>query len=1128
MKFTKLGFILLILIISIGVVSATEDTNDTISNHNIDEALKTNQENIGYTFTDLNNDINAVEGIFDVQHDYRFNNETDDNYVTIHKSNFIINGNNHKFDGNNQSRILSIFGTNVTINNLIFSNGNFTNIGGLRVEGSATLNNVTFINNTANNVGSLYVQGEVNCFNCNFIDSNAAKDGSAIYSYNSTTNVKNSKFIDGSGKVGSAISGFNSVLNVEESYFTSKGATFYASVYCYNSDVSIDNCIFTNITSNYSAGISMEESNITIRDSIFNNLRAETTSGAIAIKWLRKCVIENTTFINVTSNKNAGAIFTDDNENNGTVFIKDCDFISCNSDFGGAIIQLGGNISIIDSNFFNNSAKSYGGAIYTSYANLNLINSTLDNNRANNYSAIYFDIGDLFILNSNITNKDPFAWTVYLNDAYIDFENSIFDNNKIYGNFIESYRFENNTLNNTTFSIDNQNYISFVENTCLILNLTNNVIVVDNYPSRFDLREWGWETPVKNQGIMGACWAFAFVESMESSLQKATGIEYDLSENNMQNLRIKYSPVGKWSSIEGGSYFMALGYSLSWNGVIFEDDDEYDELGKASRYIESENRIHLQDAYIIFPNSTDYVFEVKKAVINYGAVAISYTYDIKYYNENTSAHYTNDKSKDNHGVAIIGWDDDYSASNFLVSPPGNGAWICKNSWGTEWGDNGYFYLSYYDTGFFEKFVDESDDTFPLVAFIFNNTINYHINYQTDITGIYEFDGNYSQYSNEFDAVSDDLIAAVGTYFRDEGVNYSFDIYVNGELMLSQRGVSDYAGYKTIILNKYITLKKGDKFKVVFKNNMLPYQFKSRQHYMENVSMVSADGETWIDLAPLNKTVCLKVYTVADDSIIMGNNDWVVDYGSKSNFSVCVLSGDGHAVSGAQVNFTINGKTTTVLSDNEGIAKFEISETPGSYIIETTYNNKTYQNSVVINLNLKTCKVIDNKNIIVDYASGSYFSVKVVSHDGKVAAEGASVKFYINGKTKSVKTDKNGIAKIKITDIPKKYLITTTFNAKDYKNTVTVKQVLKTNRVNAKKTDKKFTLKAKLKINGKSVKGKLITFKFNGKTYKTKTNAKGIAKATIKQNVIKKLRKGRTYTFKVTYIKDTIKSSVKIK
>ena len=195
---------------------------------------------------------------------------------------------------------------------------------------------------------------------------------------------------------------------------------------------------------------------------------------------------------------------------------------------------------------------------------------------------------------------------------------------------------------------------------------------------------------------------------------------------------------------------------------------------------------------------------------------------------------------------------------------------------------------------------------------------------------------------------------------------------------------------------------------------------------------------------------------------------------------------------------------------------------------TEYNNRTYRNNVTVKLDAETCKITENRDIKVDYDGDKYFIVKVVSADGKVPASGLSVVFTINGKSANVKSDENGIAKIRITDVPKKYTITTTFNGKSYKNTVTVKQVLKAKKVTVKKTSKKFSLKATLKINSKLMKGKLITFKFNGKTYKVKTNSKGIAKKTLNKKVIKKLNKGKTYTVKVAYLKDTIKTTVKVK
>ncbi|MDO5831855.1 MAG: hypothetical protein Q4Q14_03355 [Methanobrevibacter sp.] len=145
---------------------------------------------------------------------------------------------------------------------------------------------------------------------------------------------------------------------------------------------------------------------------------------------------------------------------------------------------------------------------------------------------------------------------------------------------------------------------------------------------------------------------------------------------------------------------------------------------------------------------------------------------------------------------------------------------------------------------------------------------------------------------------------------------------------------------------------------------------------------------------------------------------------------------------------------------------------------------------------------------------------------EIKSAGASLDLNQNYSFNNETDNKNGIAKIKITQTPKKYTITTTYKGKSVKNTVTVKQVLKTTKVKVKKTAKKFTLKATLKINGKLVKGKTIKFKLNGKTYTAKTNSKGVAQKTLNKKVIKKLKKGKTYTVKVTYLKDTIKTTVK--
>ncbi len=1174
---------LLLFIFSLGAVCAG-DVNETLSAEDM-QTLSDSPK----TFTELNNDINESESTFEVEYDYRFNNQSDEGPIKIEKSNFTINGNNHILDGNRQSGIFNITGNNVTINNFVFFNGNIFRGGAIYATGQITLNNVTFINNNASRGGAIYSNGQLilnnatfisnnadvggaiayygmalNCSNSRFIDNNASICGGAIYSfgmqlilnnatfisnnvavggaiayYNGILNCSNSRFIDNSAdERGSSIFLSNAILNVCNSFVTSNRSSKCGQIYASSSTVNINNSQFINISSVYSSALYFINSESSIINSSFVNLTAEKSAGVIAVRWTGNTYIKGCEFINTRSFKNAGAILVDYGMEDYNATLINCVFKNSSSMIGGAYIQLGGSLILNNSNFTNNKAH-VGGAVYISFTNSAIDNCIFESNKlSDNISsswggAIYCDMSNMTLTKSEFINNSAFLGNaVYSCDSWYNITNCLFANNTnaIFTDFDKNQSNLNSNEYNNDSIITNQSFynpLSFAY-PGLDLTLINNTINVTGLPSRFDLRDWGWITPVKNQGSMGACWTFSFGEALETALLKATGIIYDISEIYMHNLQIRYSAFGDLTTDVAGMNYMALANVVSWLSVG-EKDVEYDEIGKLSRFIDSVNKIHLQDAYFIMPNSADYMMDVKKAILNYGAVSINYASSDNepYFNVITSAHYTNESLMPTHAVAIIGWDDNYSADNFLITPPGNGAWIVKNSWGSEWGDEGYFYLSYYEKSLFVPDPD-TDIIYPFIACIFTNAIDYHVNYQTDLTGLHDFDGNYTQYSNEFTAEYDDLIAGVGTYFNQSGIDYSFDIYVNNKLIHSQSGISEFAGYRTIVLSSYVPVKKGDKFKVVFKNNNLPYEAYSRNHYIHGMSFVSADGNVWRDITLENKTVCLKVYTVADDSRIIDNKDLSVNYGDESFFTVRVATDDGHAIAGASVQFTINGKTINSTTDNEGIAKLEINEIPGTYLITTVYGNQTYQNNVTVTLNSQECMITENKNIKVDYDGGSYFTVKVVSSDGKVALSGESVIFVINGKTSSVKTDKNGIAKIKITDVPKKYTVTTIFNGKSYRNTVTVKQVLTASKVTVKKTAKKFTLKAKLKINGKLVKGKTVTFKFNGKTYKVKTNKKGIAQKSLKKNVIKKLKKGKTYTVKVTYLKDTIKTTVKVK
>ncbi len=1127
-------------------------------------------DNSNGTFSDLNSEINESADELNLTRNYIYS-EGDSEHIggIIIDRQITINGNGFTINGNNMARAFNITASNVILNNITFTNC-CAEMGGVICNyGTVTLNNNVFVNNSeAYGGGAIYTKGDM-VLNKNYFNNNAAAGGGAILN-RGNLNINNASFINNSAIDGAAIENlegkldlhdvvfagntaeksalfvnggdidlhdvvfanntakhsgaiFNSggvvnlfhvalinnsvsedasaignfyIMNLHDVVFSNNAAGTYGAlensyimelrdvvfannvagygsaisnvyimdlqdvVFANNTGVyggaiynrhtlSINNSVFVNATSTYSTAIYDEMgSSLFINNTRFVNLTSNKTAGAISVKENGNVYIENCEFINTSSLKNAGAINL---ESCGNVTVLDTLFRNVSSDFGGAFVQLEGNLVMNNSKFINDFADFNGGALYLSYVNARIDNCTFDSNAAGAFDdcascggAIYCDISNLTLTNSNfINNSAGLGSAVYAYDSSYNITKSIFINNTnaVYTEFDrEGYFDVNNICIDSNVSTNHTDYPALVYGDGIELKLVNNTIDVADIPLRFDLREWGWVTPVKLQEFKGFCWVFATLASLESSLLKETGVEYVFSENHLGNNAIKYSKYGDLSLSEGGHDFNAVGFVLSWFSLVAEQKDSYDCVGKLSNSGAADN-IHIQDVlFIPIKKSDDFIVSnqtnnlIKQTVLRYGAVSMTFAGDGEYLDSRSSI-YHNDVYISNHVVSVVGWDDSYSRYNFEITPPGDGAWIIKNSWGDDWGDGGYGYLSYYDTSIFGSTSEFLPYTF---AFIIENSENYNYNYQTDLGALGGFD-NCTYYSNEFTSVGDDLLGAIGTYFNDTGVEYEFEVYVNDELRLVQTGMSEFAGFRTIVLDKYIPLKTGDRFKVVFKSNAVPYQKYSRQHYLPNASMMSRDGKSWVDLADSNRTVCLKAYTVIDDSKITGNSD-----------------------------------------------------------------------------------------ISVDYAGGKYFTVRVVTGAGQAVGAGKTVKFTINGKNAYVSTDKNGIAKLKINMAPGTYAIKTTLNGKTQKNIITVKHVLKTSKVTVKKSAKSFVLKANLKINGKAPKGKKVTFTFRGKSYKATTTKYGNAYLVVNKNVMKYLKKGKSYVFKVTYGKDTLKSTVKVR
>lgn len=200
---------------------------------------------------------------------------------------------------------------------------------------------------------------------------------------------------------------------------------------------------------------------------------------------------------------------------------------------------------------------------------------------------------------------------------------------------------------------------------------------VKDLPKRYDFREEGRISRIKNQGNIGTCWAFASCMALETRL--LPGLETAFSEDHMS----MHNSFGL-SQNEGGEYTMAMAYLLSWQGPVSEADDTY---GDGVSPDGLEPTVHVQEINILPADDID---AIKNAVYSYGGVQSSlYTamaagqVDNTSYNKETGAYYYSGIDSANHDVVIIGWDDDYDPENFIQYPPGKGAFICANSWGYE-------------------------------------------------------------------------------------------------------------------------------------------------------------------------------------------------------------------------------------------------------------------------------------------------------------------------------------------------------------------------------------------------------------------------------------------------------------
>jgi len=404
-----------------------------------------------------------------------------------------------------------------------------------------------------------------------------------------------------------------------------------------------------------------------------------------------------------------------------------------------------------------------------------------------------------------------------------------------------------------------------------------------NLPSYYDLRLLGRVTPVKDQKTLGTCWVFSTLGSLESSLLPYES--WNFSENNVKNILSYSYPEGFDRTFTGGGdWLAALAYLARYSGPVLAVDDPYNTTSDYSPSGLTPVK-HVQGAVIIPPraNSTDNA-QYKLAIMKYGALVTQMAVYSDFYNGSSAAYYCNESVPINHDICLVGWDDNYDRNNFLTPPPGDGAFIVRNSWGTDWGDGGYFYMSYYDT----RLATQGGCVFSNTE----NTSNYNQVYQYDPYGLVNmtgFNGETAWFSNRFTANTSNPLKAASFYSLAPNSTYNVSVYLNpqnnnptsGILSYWKNGVIASPGYNTIPFDNYIPLSIGQVFSMVVKITspgiqspvayeypLMNYSSRATSNFGEG--FISSDGVTWLDMAGVigNASVCLKAFTVSAAGLVL--------------------------------------------------------------------------------------------------------------------------------------------------------------------------------------------------------------------------------------------------------------------
>ena len=411
------------------------------------------------------------------------------------------------------------------------------------------------------------------------------------------------------------------------------------------------------------------------------------------------------------------------------------------------------------------------------------------------------------------------------------------------------------------------------------------------YPGTYNANEEGFVTAVKNQRNTSLCWAFSLASNLETSLLTRGQKYYDLSEEqlayfwaNRVNDPLGNTPNDKITRTQSnyhgtGNGRVASFFLSTWSGMTTEEKVPFQ--SSAVTWPDSlayDTSAYMEDA--IFSQYT--VERTKQLLMEYNSVsAMIYMLD-NYYYPDTASYSCPQSGLVNHAVTIVGWDDTYSKENFPSASgvKNDGAWIVKNSYGKNWGKNGYFYLSYEDKSI-TNLVSNTAVTTPAYP---NNYF-----YDGAAAGTVTFPGNTINngyyVSNIFKATAgngkDEELGEIVTAVPQDNTDFQIQVYTDLKNTSDPTSGTpayaepvDYtqplAGIHTIHLNTPVKIPQGTFYSVVIripdgsnkfyveKTTTSTSWFTATAGIDPDQSFFSTSGKKWYDAGNQQYNCCFSV------------------------------------------------------------------------------------------------------------------------------------------------------------------------------------------------------------------------------------------------------------------------------